>query len=403
MMIARDKGRPSTHNAQVTAGELGGLTLWQARQRLGATRKSAMLDIAYSMADQNVGTTKSIGIYNFSLHLARHLAVHPQLNRLTVFSNSTVSPSLQFTARTRIQDFNCPLRNKLGRIWWDQWALYRWARATGHRWLFLPKGFCSFVSRPRFQIAAFVHDIMDDFYRRHYPSFVPRLESAYFARALEATLRQSRMIFTNTNFSKSELLGWARRRGLPEPKFIVAGYGFETPAAGRTEKENRILLCASKMPHKRTDIAIRYLTHWLQSAQYEGPIDCIGILSPHMAKPEGARWNWIGRVPPARGRELMRRARAVIYASDYEGFGMPPVEAVLEGSCPVFSDIPALREVMGEAGYRFSNQSEESFLEAMNQALATPPETIRAWSKTLLYRHNWPAVTDRIVQALANE
>jgi hypothetical protein len=365
-----------------------------------------MLDIAYSLADQNVGTTKSIGIYNFSLHLARHLAEHPAVKSLTVFSNTTVSPSLQFTAKTgntKIKEFNCAVRSKVSRMWWDQWALYRSAQASGHRWLFLPKGFGSFVTRPRFQLAAYVHDIMDDFYRRYYPRFGSRIESVYFSQSLAATLRHSRAVFTNTEFSKSELLGWAQRKGLPAPKVIVAGYGFERPVAEPTEKSRRVVLFASKMPHKRTDLAIRFLTRWMQESSYDGVIDCIGILSAHMAKPEGTNWNWIGRVPPARGRELMRRALAVIYVSDYEGFGMPPVEAVLEGTCPVFSDIPPLREVMGEAGCAFSNQSEASFVRAMNQALAIPPATIEAWSKSLLQRHNWQSVIDRIVQALGNE
>jgi glycosyltransferase involved in cell wall biosynthesis len=97
----------------------------------------------------------------------------------------------------------------------------------------------------------------------------------------------------------------------------------------------------------------------------------------------------------------MGRARVVIYTSDYEGFGMPPVEAVLEGACPVFSDIPALREVMGKAGCPFDNESEESFIDAMNQAFTMPAETIAAWSKSLLQRHNWQTVTERIVQTLA--
>ena len=98
---------------------------------------------------------------------------------------------------------------------------------------------------------------------------------------------------------------------------------------------------------------------------------------------------------------MMRRARAVIYISEYEGFGMPPVEAVLEGSCPVFSDIPPLREAMGEAGCPFANDSEESFLKAMDKALSTLPETIHAWAAGLLHRHHWPAVAEKIVQELS--
>jgi hypothetical protein len=360
-----------------------------------------MIDLAYSIADQDVETTKSIGIYNFSLQLPKYLSEHPQLRKFTVLSNSTVSPRLRLAAKARILEFDFARRSKMGRILWDQWSLYRSAQATGHRWLFLPKGFCSFMARPRPQVAAFVHDIMGDFYRQHYPGSVSKLESFYFSHGLAATLQQSRVIFTNTEFSRSELTGWAQRTGLPCPKVVVAGYGFAPPEPDWTEKENRILLFASAMPHKRTDIAIRFLSRWLRESKYDGVIDCIGILSSRMARPENPGWRWIGRVLPAQAREMMRRARAVVYVSEYEGFGMPAVEAVLEGSCPVFSDIPPLREAMGGAGCPFSNDSEESFLGAMDMALTTPPDTIHAWAAELLHRHHWPVVAGKILQELS--
>jgi len=364
--------------------------------------KPILIDLAYSIADQNVETTKSIGIYNFSVQLAQHLSEHPQIRKLTVFSNRTISPHLRLTTKASVRDFNSARRGKAGRIFWDQWALYQSAEATGHHRLFLPKGFCSFLARPRLELVAFVHDVMGDFYRQHYPGFESRLESFYFSHSLAATLRQCRVIFTNTEFSKRELAGWAKHKGLPCPKVVVAGYGFAPPEPDWTEKENRILLFASQLPHKRTDIAIRFLTRWLRETKFDGNIDCIGILSPKMTKPEGRGWRWIGRVLPAQAREMMRRARAIVYVSEYEGFGMPAVEAVLEGSCPVFSDIPPLREAMGEAGCPFSNDSEESFFKAMDRALATSPETIHAWAARLLHRHHWPAVAGRIIQELSS-
>jgi glycosyltransferase involved in cell wall biosynthesis len=360
-----------------------------------------MIDLAYSISDQDVETTKSIGIYNFSLQLAKHLSEHSRIRKFTVFSNRTVSPHLRLAAKAGVREFNFARWGKVGRIFWDQWALYRSAQAAGHRRLFLPKGFCSFLARPRLEVATFVHDIMGDFYRRHYPGFESKLQSSYFSRSLAATLRQSRVIFTNTEFSRRELTGWAERTRLSCPKVIVAGYGFAPPEPDWTAKENRILLFASAMPHKRTDIAIRFLTRWLRESKYDGKIDCIGIFSSRMARPAGSGWRWIGRVLPTQARDLMRRARAVVYVSEYEGFGMPPVEAVLEGSCPVFSDIPALREAMGAAGCPFSNDSEESFLKAMDRVLTTTPETIHAWAAGLLHRHHWPAVAEKIVQELS--
>ena len=98
---------------------------------------------------------------------------------------------------------------------------------------------------------------------------------------------------------------------------------------------------------------------------------------------------------------MIRRSRVVVYVSEQEGFGMPPVEAVLEGTCPVYSDLPPICEVMQGAGFPFSNESEESFAAAMNQALLTPPDAIRQWYQSLIARHNWDVVTGKIVEGLA--
>jgi len=359
------------------------------------------LDLAFSVADQNVATTKSIGIYNFSLQLAQHLAMDSRLRNLTVFSNETISPLPTPSDSVEIEEYNYPVRSRAGRIFWDQLGVIQRANASGREWLFLPKGFTSFIVRPQIRVAAYVHDIMGDFYRRNYPSFWPKAEFDYFARSLAATIRTADVIFTNTEFTKGELSSLARRLGLPEPRTVVAGYGFDPVDPQPVEKQDRVLLFASNMPHKRTDLAIRFLDHWVRESKFKGQIDCIGIIPPEMPKPEGSHWNWIGRVPSVQGRAMIRSARVVVYSSEQEGFGMPPVEAVLEGTCPVYSGLAPICEVMNDAGCPFSNESEESFVAAMEHALQVPPEAIRGWSAALMSRHNWPAVTRKIVEELA--
>jgi heptosyltransferase-2 len=363
--------------------------------------RSGLLDVALSIADQNVKTTKSIGIYNFSLQLAKHLAEEPQTRKLTIFSNETISPLPSESPTVEIEQYDYPVRSRSGRILWDQWGVVQRANASGREWLFLPKGFASFIARPQVRVAAYVHDIMGDFYRRKYPNFWPKVEFDYFARSLAATIRTADVIFTNTEFTKGEIFGLARRLGLPEPRIVVAGYGFEPVEIKPVEKQDRVLLFASNMPHKRTDLAIGFLDQWVKRSGFQGQIDCIGIIPPEMPKPEGRHWNWIGRVPPAQGRAMIRSSRVVVYTSEQEGFGMPPVEAVLEGTCPVFSGLAPIREVMADAGCGFDNDSIESFEQAMDQALQISQETIRSWADQLMRRHNWPGVTRRIIDELA--
>jgi Glycosyltransferase len=48
-----------------------------------------------------------------------------------------------------------------------------------------------------------------------------------------------------------------------------------------------------------------------------------------------------------------------IFPSLFEGFGLPPLEAVSLGCPVILSDIPVLREIFGEAGLYFNPHNEE--------------------------------------------
>lgn len=46
---------------------------------------------------------------------------------------------------------------------------------------------------------------------------------------------------------------------------------------------------------------------------------------------------------------IYNRAKALVYPSFYEGFGLPPLEAMSSGCPAIVSDIPTHREVCGDA------------------------------------------------------
>lgn len=61
------------------------------------------------------------------------------------------------------------------------------------------------------------------------------------------------------------------------------------------------------------------------------------------------RIKWLGRVTDSELKEYYANAHAFIYPSIYEGFGIPPLEAMACGTPTIVSDIPPLQEVCGEA------------------------------------------------------
>lgn len=87
---------------------------------------------------------------------------------------------------------------------------------------------------------------------------------------------------------------------------------------------------------------------------------------------------------------LYANAHAFVYPSNYEGFGLPPLEAMAHG-CPVISsNTSSMPEVIGEAGCFFDPNSIESITEALidvsyndsarSQLIAKGTERVRLFS-----------------------
>lgn len=60
---------------------------------------------------------------------------------------------------------------------------------------------------------------------------------------------------------------------------------------------------------------------------------------------------WIGYVDEADKPTLYRQAELFVFPSQYEGFGLPVVEAMASGTSVVTTDSASLPEVVGEAGF----------------------------------------------------
>jgi glycosyltransferase involved in cell wall biosynthesis len=76
-----------------------------------------------------------------------------------------------------------------------------------------------------------------------------------------------------------------------------------------------------------------------------------------------------GRLDDAEVAGLMQGARALIFPSIYEGFGIPPLEAFVN-ECPVLaSTAPAVQEVCGDAADYFEPHDDATLARLMTMLL----------------------------------
>jgi glycosyltransferase involved in cell wall biosynthesis len=88
--------------------------------------------------------------------------------------------------------------------------------------------------------------------------------------------------------------------------------------------------------------------------------------------PAGVRMRNVGWVSDAELATLYRQAMALVYPSEYEGFGLPIVEAMASGTPVIAADTPSSREAAGDAALYASPSDPKSLAERIQAVLGQP-------------------------------
>jgi len=111
----------------------------------------------------------------------------------------------------------------------------------------------------------------------------------------------------------------------------------------------------------------------------------------------------VGYVDDADLPALMTGAAAVVFPSRYEGFGLPPVEAMACGTPALVSDISAHRESTWNGAEFLPVGDVDAWVEAMREALdgRTPVPSLPSWTQEDMARQFLDGVPDGVAVRVA--
>jgi glycosyltransferase involved in cell wall biosynthesis len=221
-------------------------------------------------------------------------------------------------------------------------------------------------------VVTVVHDVA---FALH-PEFFRPLDRVWMNRTIPFTMRRAAEVVTVSEFSRDEIV---RVFGIPPARIAVAHDAVAPVFWDPAPREGPVappyfLAVGNLQPRKNLVTLVRAYRAALRRRP-DLPERLVVVGQEWFAAEElhretedlrrAGRVVFTGYVSDEALVGLMRRATAFAYPSVYEGFGLPPVEAMAAGTPALVADIPVTREVVGDAGLRLPATDPEAWADAL--------------------------------------
>ncbi|HEY7285671.1 MAG TPA: glycosyltransferase family 1 protein [Vicinamibacterales bacterium] len=219
---------------------------------------------------------------------------------------------------------------------------------------------------------------------------------------------KARAVITISEFSRGELI---ERLGVPAGKIHVIPPGVDRPAKMTSQRgANRVLFVGSIFNRRHVPDLVRAFAP-IARRRDDAALDIVGDNRSHprenirrviAAEQLERRVRWHQYVSDAHLQELYSTARAFAFLSEYEGLGLPPLEAMAAGIPPVLIDTAVARESCGDAALYVPAADIPATTRALETALTD--ETVRgrilAAAPHALAQYSWPGAAARTLSVL---
>ncbi|MGC3028686.1 glycosyltransferase family 4 protein [Burkholderia sp. DN3021] len=279
----------------------------------------------------------------------------------------------------RVDEWPCVSDGRGFFPWWEQIELPRLCREQKLDYLLCPYNTGPLRSTGNTRLIAVVHDLI---YMKPWHELPPARSlyqtagRIYRRYVVPRLARRADVVLTISRFSQRELV---ETLGLRETDVrvipcTIADDWFESPLS-QAAREPYLFTVAGEAPSKNVDRLLKAFAIARPALGDDATLRIAGIKSEHHAHfLERASALGLAGVVELLGyisrdelREQYRRARAFVFASLFEGFGIPLLEAMASGTPVACSNTTSMPEIAGECGLQFDPYSVEEMAEQIRK------------------------------------
>jgi len=221
--------------------------------------------------------------------------------------------------------------------------------------------------------------------------------------------RTAKRIITISEFSKREIVA---HLGVDGSKVSVVYPGVTSFGAGRPFPGRHTVLFVGSIFNRRHVPELIDGFARLARTRPDVQLEIVGdnrtspridVQSLVQATGVGDRIHLRSYVPDSELRTLYAESAAFVFLSEYEGFGLTPLEALAAGLPVLLLDTPVAREVCGDAA-AYVKRADPILIEETLRSLLFDPvsrERILRAARDVLPRYSWTTCAGRVLKVLA--
>lgn len=318
------------------------------------------------------------GIERYNINISKEvIRQHPEDSYILVFKECVHEEFKDIVKLANVEHIVVP---KCSKLFFIQWKLYKvFLHVDADYYLFL--SFTSPILLRKRGIVNAIHDLTC----WDCPETIPLRMKLYYRLVYQVAVNRSWKIITVSAFSQRRIHEQYRIKKEEIP-VIYDGLSevFQKPPLDNSIMKEKyslpdeyVLSLSTIEPRKNLKLLIHAYAELIEDG-YKMPKlvlagrkgwkldEVMGDVSEEVTK----EIIFTGFVDDVDLPQLYRDARLFIFPSMYEGFGLPVIEAMSQGTLVVCSDAASLPEVAGDAGVLFISNDKENLKNAIQRALA---------------------------------
>lgn len=354
---------------------------------------------------------EGIGLYTHEV--ARRLVEQHPEHEFLFFFDRPFDPDFVFGKNVTPIVLFPPARHPFLFVWWFEWSVARAIRAYRPDVFLSPDNFMSLSTGVKTVLVT--HDLS----YLHFPHHVSRLQLAYYRFFSPRFNQKAKRIVAVSDFTKNDLV---RQYGIAPEKISVSGNGCREifqplPEAEKKDVREKFaggqpyfFYIGAVHPRKNVHRLIAAFDRFKSATGSAAKLLIAGRFAWQVGEVRDAYEAalhqrdilFLGYVGDEAAAALMGAAKALVYVSLFEGFGVPVLEAMHCDVPVIVSNVSSLPEVAGDAGIAVDPTLVEEIAGAMQRIWEDPRVAEEMVSRGRLQRQrfSWQKAADVVLAAI---